>query len=166
MQKTLDRFFKAIETISAVLLYVLTAVAFYQLLSRYLFSTANAGVDELVRLAFVWVVSFGSALAFRAKAHLGITALVDRIPEHGREYAGVLINLILTAFFVTVVAAGIGMARMGMKQYSEYLRLSMVYFYACIPVGAVICIIVFLEDIWQSIAKIRGNPIQTAVKEG
>ncbi len=164
MQKALDRLFKVVENIAAVLLYVLTAVAFFQLISRYFFHKSNAGVDELVRLAFVWVVSFGSALAFRAKAHLGITALLNKLSADNRKYANIALDLILVAFFALVISAGIGMARMGAKQYSEYLRMSMAYFYACIPVGAAISILVFMEDIWRLMRELRDKPAEPAAK--
>ena len=165
MQKALDGFFKTVETIVAILLFSLTAVAFYQLLSRYILSKSNAGVDEVVRLAFVWVASFGSALAFRAKSHLGITALVNKLTVNNRRYAHVMIDIILIVFFTLVTIAGIRMALMGAKQYSEYLRMSMVYFYACIPTGAVISILSFIEDIEHLIKEIRTNSVHTDPKE-
>ena len=48
------------------------------------------------------------------------------------------------------------MTKMGTMQYSEYLRISMAYFYACIPAGAIFSIIAFIEAILQSLDKIKN----------
>ena len=52
-----ETFFKGLESIIAILLYSLTAVAFFQLVIRYFLKFSYAGLDEVTRLAFVWVVS-------------------------------------------------------------------------------------------------------------
>jgi len=147
MQKVFDAIFKVLENVAAVVLFVVTAVAFYQLVARYFFSSSNAGIDELTRLAFVWCASLGSALAFRAGAHLGVTALVNKLKDSRRVYYEIFLNLLLIAFMVLVVKAGIQMAQMGGRQFSEYLRMSMACFYSCIPVGAAFSIVVFIENI-------------------
>lgn len=149
MQKALDKFFRGLELLVAILVFALTAVAFIHLVSRYFFHKSSAGIDELTRLAFVWSVSIGIALAFRSKAHLGITALINKIPEENRSYAHIFINLALIVFFALILSAGITMSNMGAKQYSEYLRMSMFWFYASTPASAVLSIVALLEDVWH-----------------
>ena len=156
MQKVFDAIFKALELFCAIVLFVITAVCFYNIIARYIFGSSNAGIDELSRLAFCWSVCLGSALAFRAGAHLGVTALVNKIKGKGREAAEIGINLILIALMVTVAYAGITMTKMGTMQYSEYLRISMAYFYACIPAGAIFSILAFVEHILESISKMKN----------
>lgn len=168
MQRIITWVFRVVEDVSSVLLFVLTAVAFYQLVVRYLFAAANAGVDELIRLAFVWVASFGSALAFRAKAHLGVTALLNKMSGAYRKHAEILLNAILIVFMAVVAVAGVRMGMRGFKQYSEYLRMSMAYFYFCVPVGGVLAILVFVENIMHTLREIRhpdGAP-QSATGKG
>lgn len=155
-KKVFNAIFKIVEEVSAIVLAVVTVVAFYQIISRYIFQSSNAGIDELTRLAFVWCASLGSALAFRAGSHLGVTALVNKIKGKGREAAEIGINLILIALMVTVAYAGITMTKMGTMQYSEYLRISMAYFYACIPVGAIFSVLAFVEHILESISKMKN----------
>ena len=155
-KKVFDLIFKIVENVSAVVLAAVTLVAFYQIASRYIFQSSNAGIDELTRLAFVWCASLGSALAFRAGSHLGVTAAVNKIKGRGREMAEIVIYVILIVLMVSITYAGFTMTKMGTMQYSEYLRISMAYFYACIPVGAIFSIIAFVEHILESINKIRN----------
>jgi TRAP-type C4-dicarboxylate transport system permease small subunit len=157
MQRIFTWIFRVVEDVSSVLLFVLTAVAFYQLVVRYLFAAANAGVDELIRVAFVWVASFGSALAFRAKAHLGVTTLLNKVPEVYRKHTDIALNAILILFMCVVVFAGIRMGMRGFRQYSEYLRMTMAYFYFCIPVGGALSILVFAENIMHALREIRQH---------
>ena len=149
MQKVFDAIFKALELFCAIVLFVITAVCFYNIIARYIFGSSNAGLDELSRLAFCWSVCLGSALAFRAGAHLGVTALTKNFKGTTKKIYDILLNVVLTAFMGTVLVAGIQMAKMGMMQFSEYLRMSMVYFYASIPVGAVFSILSFIENIYH-----------------
>lgn len=149
MRKAIEGFFKALELIVAVLVFVLTTVSFFHLVSRYFLGKSSAGIDELTRLAFVWSVSIGIALAFRSKAHLGITALLNKVPPDKREYAHIFINVVLIVFFSLVLSAGITMTNMGTKQYSEYLRMSMMWFYVSTPISALLSIVALLEDIWN-----------------
>ena len=149
MQKVFDALFKALEFICAIVLFAITAVCFYNIIARYIFGSSTAGIDELSRLAFCWSVCLGSALAFRAGAHLGVTALTKNFTGAAKKTYDILLNVVLTAFMGTVLVAGFQLVKMGSMQYSEYLRMSMVYFYACIPVGAVFSILTFLENIYH-----------------
>ncbi|MGI6702987.1 MAG: TRAP transporter small permease [Clostridia bacterium] len=150
-----ESLFKVLENIIAVLLYALTAVAFFQLVMRYFLKFSYAGLDEVTRLAFVWVVSIGSSLAFRKKAHMGITYLANKLSDRNRIYLELLVYVFLIGFMVVVIKAGTQMTQMGIRQSSEYLEWSMALFYACIPSGAVLSILVFVEDIYNCLGKLR-----------
>ena len=149
MQKVFDAIFKALELVCAIVLFVITAVCFYNIIARYIFGSSNAGIDELSRLAFCWSVCLGSALAFRAGAHLGVTALVKNFKGGAKKTYDILLNVVLIVFMGAVLVAGLQMVKMGSMQYSEYLRMSMAYFYASIPVGAVFSILTFIENIYH-----------------
>jgi TRAP-type C4-dicarboxylate transport system permease small subunit len=150
-----DALFSGIETGIAVLLYGLTGAAFIQLAMRYLLKYSWAGIDELTRLAFVWVVSIGGALAFRKKAHVGITFLSGKLSGRNKLYLELFVTIMLLAFMTLIVVAGIHMAQLGTMQLSEYLQISMAFFYLCIPVGAALSILVFIEEITALLPKMK-----------
>lgn len=147
IRKIIDAFFKFVEYVAAVILAAVTLVAFYQIVSRYIFRSSNAGIDELTRMAFVWCASLGSALAFRKGAHLGVTALVRKLKGTANTAMNIFIQCAVIFLMVLVISGGLHLAKMGASQYSEYLRLSMVYFYACIPFGAVCSILACIDNI-------------------
>jgi len=150
-----DALFSRIETGISIFLYGLTAIAFIQLAMRYLLKYSSAGIDELTRLAFVWVISIGSALAFRKKAHVGITFLSRKLSGKNKLYLEFFVTLILLVFMVIIVVAGMQMTQLGMRQFSEYLQISMAFFYLCIPAGAALSILVFIEEITALLAKLK-----------
>ncbi len=156
-QKIFNAIFKVVELFSAVVLGAVTIVAFYQIVSRYILQSSNAGIDELTRLAFVWCASLGGALAFRSKSHLGVTALINKLSGKPRIGIEICIYLVLIVFFSFVFSAGITMTKMGMMQYSEYLRIKMALFYACIPAGAGFSILSFIEIIIQQVRRLLGK---------
>ena len=59
---------------------VMVAVVSAQVVARYGFNTGIGWADEVSRLAFVWCVFLGIAVAVRARAHIGITLLADALP--------------------------------------------------------------------------------------
>lgn len=150
-----DALFGGIESGIAVLLYGLTGAAFIQLAMRYLLKYSWAGIDELARLAFVWVVSIGGALAFRKKAHVGITFLSGKLSGRNKLYLELFVTLVLLAFMTIIAVAGIQMAQLGTMQLSEYLQISMAFFYLCIPVGAALSVLVFIEEITVLLPKMK-----------
>lgn len=147
ISKLNESIFKFVENIIVVLLFVLTLVAFLQLTSRYLFRFSNAGIDELIRLAFVWTISTGSAITFRKKAHVGITFFANTLKGKAKVVLQIVVNLILSALMIVIIKAGIGMTQMGATQISTYLGISIAYFYSCIPSGAFLSLLVFLEEL-------------------
>lgn len=152
-----NKLYELLESVICVVTFVMTAIAFYQLVTRYLFGFSYAGLDEINRLMFVWIVSIGSSLAFRAKAHMGVTFLANKLSDDKRKYFEVFLNMILIAFMLVVIKASIQMTKMGAKQISEYLEWSMAYFYACIPISSILSILVFLENIYNILLDIKDS---------
>ena len=73
-----------------VLLVVMTAVCFFQVVGRYVLLTQAIGwAEEFVRLCFVWAVFLGAAVAVQRGTHIGVEMLIERLPRDGRLRAGV-----------------------------------------------------------------------------
>ena len=105
--KIYNKLFKLLESVICVVTFVMTAIAFCQLVTRYFFGFSYAGLDEINRLMFVWIVSIGSSLAFRAKAHMGVTFLANKLSDYNRKYFEIFLNMILIVFMLVVLKASI-----------------------------------------------------------
>lgn len=68
------------ENVLAVLLAVITFIAFTQVIARYGFNSGWSGALEFQRILFAWLILFGMSYGIRANTHLGVDAFVRLFP--------------------------------------------------------------------------------------
>ncbi len=56
------------------------ALAFYNVVARYVFDTSLTWASELTIYLFLWSVFFGAAYCFKEDAHISISILLDALP--------------------------------------------------------------------------------------
>jgi TRAP-type C4-dicarboxylate transport system permease small subunit len=78
--RVLNALDRATQVLLVLVVGVMVAVVSAQVVARYGFNTGIGWADEVSRLAFVWCVFLGIAVAVKARAHIGITLLVDALP--------------------------------------------------------------------------------------
>ncbi len=71
-----DRLARFEENTLAILLAVITLVAFTQVIARYSFNSGWSGALEFQRILFAWLILFGMSYGVRTKTHLGVDAVV------------------------------------------------------------------------------------------
>ncbi|MBJ3776811.1 TRAP transporter small permease [Acuticoccus sp. 2012] len=69
------------EIFIAVILALMTLVAFVQVVLRYGFNTGITGALELNRILFAWLILFGMSYGVRVGTHLGIDTLIRTFPR-------------------------------------------------------------------------------------
>lgn len=75
------------ENFIAILLAVITIVAFVQVIARYAFNTGWGGALELQRILFAWLILFGMSYGIKISSHLGVDAFVRLLPNRLFRYA-------------------------------------------------------------------------------
>ena len=83
MWSLLDKRFE--DYLGSLLLAVMSAIAFINVVVRYCTSFSFAWTEELTINFFVWITMLGTARAFREGGHLGMTALYDALPRRVRR---------------------------------------------------------------------------------
>lgn len=68
------------ENTLAIILAVITLVAFTQVIARYGFNSGWSGALEFQRILFAWLILFGMSYGVRANTHLGVDAFVRMFP--------------------------------------------------------------------------------------
>lgn len=66
--------------IAAILLFTMSAIAFINVLSRYLFHFSFAATEEITINLFVWLTVVGSGIAFERGGQLGMVTLFNVFP--------------------------------------------------------------------------------------
>ena len=69
------------ENALAILLGLLTLIAFTQVIARYGFNSGWTGALELQRILFAWLILFGMSYGVRTGSHLGVDALIRLMPR-------------------------------------------------------------------------------------
>lgn len=62
--------------------------------------------DEVASVLLAWLTFYGAALASLKRAHIGCPELVDALPWRWRRAVGVLVQLLVIAFFLLLGAVG------------------------------------------------------------
>ncbi|MGE5668715.1 MAG: TRAP transporter small permease [Betaproteobacteria bacterium] len=62
--------------------------------------------DEVASVMLAWLTFYGAALASLKRAHIGCPELVDALPWRWRRAIGILVQLLVIAFFVLLGSVG------------------------------------------------------------
>ncbi|UUZ62024.1 TRAP transporter small permease [Polaromonas sp. P1-6] len=81
---TLDRLFKAVEAVLAMLLLGMVLMVFGNVVLRYAFNSGIVVSEELSRFFFVWLTFIGAIVAMRDGSHLGMDNVVSKLPRRGK----------------------------------------------------------------------------------
>lgn len=95
MSRLLDKLFKGVEILMAFFLAVMIALVFLNVILRYVFSTGFVWSEEVARLAFIYLVYFGTVGAFRDNRHLGVEMVLAKIPDKAQKALYALIQLVI-----------------------------------------------------------------------
>ncbi|MCD2181893.1 TRAP transporter small permease [Rhizobium sp. TRM96647] len=90
MAKTIDFCFFVLKAAIALLLLTMVILVFGNVVLRYAFNTGITYSEELSRMCFVWLTFLGAVVAMREHAHLGMDALLTRLPPAGARLAALV----------------------------------------------------------------------------
>lgn len=133
---------KLVMGVSAIAVLVVT---FAQVLFRYVLKSPLPWSQDVLRLAFTYLVFWGAAWCVREKGHLNVDVVLTAIPVKLRAAVELAINLVLCAFFVFLVVYGIAFAKNGLGQTAPYLPIPMTVYYASIPSAAVLMLFYMVQ---------------------
>lgn len=88
--------------LAALMLLTMAAIAFINVLSRYLFHFSFAATEEITINLFVWLTVVGSGIAFERGGQLGMVTLYRVFPKRFRKLAVVLSAGLSAALFLLV----------------------------------------------------------------
>lgn len=88
--------------IVAILLFSMAAIAFVNVLSRYLFHFSFAATEEVTINLFVWMTVIGSGLAFERGGQLGMVTLFNIFPKKFKRLV-ILLSAGLSAILFLLV---------------------------------------------------------------
>jgi TRAP-type C4-dicarboxylate transport system permease small subunit len=70
---------RTLEYLIALLLLLMSAITFYQVVARVVFQVSSVWSEELARYTYVWMVFLGAAVLIRDDALIRVGVLTDRL---------------------------------------------------------------------------------------
>ncbi|WP_152657205.1 TRAP transporter small permease [Oceanobacillus sp. CFH 90083] len=135
MEGNSKRRYNLLEWITAIILMVILAVTFANVVGRYIANSPIFWSDELNTNLFVWLTFLGSAIAVSTNEHMSISFFFNKLPTKLQmilKYVGIIITIIT---FCYLVVQGV-MATMALKdQRLSSLPFSRAWSFAPIPIG-------------------------------
>ncbi len=136
-----------------ILLFVMVATVFCNILGRYIFSSSLNWADEVSRAAFVWVTFIAIVSSMWERAHVGMGNVIARIYPAAGKWADAIAAILEIIFSLYLVVGGWQLAELTTVQLTEYFKIPYSYIYGVVPVLAVLMGIVGLRDLIQAVQK-------------
>ena len=146
---------EAIKAVLVILMIALSVLAFYQVVSRSFWKVPSWN-EEAIRFLFVWASCLGAAVGIKEHVHIGIDVVVNLLPEMGKNYVAILVQIVLLFFDAFIIKYGFELVSMTLHQPSPALRLPMGYVYLAVPVLGVLGAFYSLVEIGKIVQTIKG----------
>ncbi len=144
LERTLGR---AIDVALIAIAGFLAVLVFYNVIARYILRSSLYWSDELETILLVWSTFLGTVAAFRYKAHLAITEIINRVPPRVRYIIEIYTHVAILIFVVLLVVYGTSISVGMMKMLTMGLEIPYGYVYAAMPVSGVFLLLFVLESI-------------------
>jgi TRAP-type transport system small permease protein len=103
MRRIVDLYFALLRVSIALLLAAMVILVFGNVVMRYALNSGITVSEEMSRLAFVWLIFLGAAVALKEHAHIGIDTLIRALPPRAAKacvLAGYVLMLAACAFLL------------------------------------------------------------------
>lgn len=157
MLDKIDRIVELVlKTLVTVILGALSILVAYTVVLRFLFNTGFPAGEELCRYLFVWAAFFGIILGVKAKGHMRLGFLEEKVPKL-RLFTKIVDYVFHYIFFGMTAWHGIAFAGQAANARSTLLPITMNYIYAAVPVCAILCIIVVTLNLLREFSRSDGQ---------
>jgi len=141
MAKVMDYVYKLISFFMIVMLMIMVSSMTFNVIARY-FGKALMWIDEVSRLAFVWMSFLAIVIGFRYNLHPAFEIFIKKLGENKAETLLItIINVFILIFLVYALKGGIDYTSKAYIQKTAILGISVGWKYSAIPFSAFIMIL-------------------------
>ncbi len=150
--KFVDRACGLIETVMVLLLALMVAMVFGNVVLRYVFNSGIAVSEELSRWLFVWMTFLGALVALKEHAHLGSDMLVSRLGVSGKRACLVVSQLLMLGVTWLIFSGSLAQARINWDVEAPVTGWPMAVVYAAGIVFAVPAALLLLRELVRTLS--------------
>lgn len=137
----------------AALLFIMAAIAFANVLTRYVINYSISFTEELTVYFFVWMTFLGLALAFRRGTQVRVTFFASKFSKPVRKALVIAAAIACVTFFAAMGYYGVlqVMDEIEMGAMTESMSLPVWWFSASIPVGSLLIVIRIIQKLAEDL---------------
>lgn len=138
---------------------VSSLLLFVNVVMRYVFLLPIYWAEEFVRYLMVWMIFVGASQVTLGGGHVAVDIVPRFFSKRGNAILAFIVNVVCIVFCLFLVYLSLKqMLRVkGAHQISPAMELPMWIAYLSIPVGTVLMLIRFIQQIWL---RIQGKPLE------
>ena len=148
---------RAIEIIVVALMGSITAVVIAEVALRNFAGMSLIITDEFSRNVMIWTAMLAAALVVHEDGHVRINLLEDMVPPPVAKLLSVLAGLIVLFFLGVLIYSSLILMPSLSTQYTVTLGISVVWFYAALPISGVLMFGLTLRNIFLVIKPSSGS---------
>ena len=152
MNTLLDRFCRAIDAVTALLLAIMVVLVFGNVVLRYAFNSGITVSEEMSRWLFVWLTFLGATVALKEHGHLGTDMLVAHLSPAGKKACLVISQLLMLGITGMIFTGSLAQARINWDVEAPVTGASMAVVYAAGLVFAVPAALLLLGELWRTLS--------------
>ena len=118
-----------------VLILILSSA---QMVSRFALDFPLGWTEELGRVAQIWLVFIGAAVAARTSEHFVLEFFMERMTFRGKHLIARAIDILVVGFFCVLAAITAQSTWAGSGQELPAMSISIAWSYAALPVGLIL----------------------------
>jgi len=154
----MSRLYDGFANVGGLILAVMTATVFLQVVLRYLGLAGIDGLEEIPRFLFVWLIMFGAAAAMWRHEHTVLDYFLNRFGPLPRALISVFTNVLGITLFAYLIWLSFTLVPNAGFQTSAGLGLTLDYVFAAIPVGSAMMIVPMLRNIYFEAKRLWPKP--------
>jgi TRAP-type C4-dicarboxylate transport system permease small subunit len=159
MKSVIDAYFRFLQLVLTVLIFLLVIPVTLQILARYTeLIPRYIWTEEAARFLFIWIIMIGATIAVRERTHFDVDILPKPTTPRWQAISELVVDCAILVIAVVFVVYGWGYAVFGYGQTSELTGMNMVTMHLAFPLAGVTWVVFIAERALAALAVIVRGP--------
>lgn len=131
---------KVEDSIGLVCYVTMFIVVLIQVFFRFVLHNALSWTEEVARYLMIWMICVGISAGVKSRAHIGIEAIVDRLPKKVSRVMAFVIDIVVLLIYICTAVFSVQMviSTYESQQLTPSTRIPMYWIYMALPLGFIL----------------------------
>jgi TRAP-type C4-dicarboxylate transport system permease small subunit len=159
MKSVIDAYFRFLQLVLTVLIFLLVIPVTLQILARYTeLIPRYIWTEEAARFLFIWIIMIGATIAVRERTHFDVDILPKPTSPRWQAISELVVDCAILVIAAVFVVYGWGYAVFGYGQTSELTGINMVTMHLAFPLAGVTWVVFIAERAFAALTVIVRRP--------